>query len=131
MSQAGTPLDSERYISLETFKKDGGGVKTPVWATPLDGKLVVFSEGEAYKVKRIRRNPAFKAAACDVRGNVAPGATWYEGTARLVDDPAYIERALAAIKAKYGWQSAIGTFFSKLSGKFKTRAYIELSFNAG
>ena len=27
---AGTPLDSERYISLETFKRDGTGVPTPV-----------------------------------------------------------------------------------------------------
>src|ERR1700729_2183968 len=48
------PFAAERYISLETFKRDGGGVKTPVWAAPLDGALVVFSAGDSFKVKRLR-----------------------------------------------------------------------------
>lgn len=122
-----TPLDHERYISLETFKKDGNGVKTPVWCAPLDGKLCVFSESRAYKVKRIGRDPRFRATGCDVRGNVPAGATWYQGTARLVDDPAHIERMLGALKQKYGWQMGIGNFFARLSGRFEKRAYIELT----
>ena len=77
----GTPLDAERYINLETFRKDGTGVKTPVWAAALDGRLVVFTDGTSYKVKRLRANPAIKAAACDVRGNVR--GAWHDGTARI------------------------------------------------
>ena len=57
----GTPLDKERFISLETFKKNGDGVKTPVWSAPLDGKLVVFTAGGSYKVKRLRNNSASSA----------------------------------------------------------------------
>ena len=120
-----TPLDAERYISLETFKKDGGGVKTPVWTAPLDGKLCVFSESRAYKVKRIGRDPRFRAAGCDIRGNVH--GTWYQGTARLITEPAHIERMLGALGAKYGWQMSIGNFFAKVSGRFDKRAYIELT----
>lgn len=122
----GTPLDSESYINLETFKMDGNGVKTPVWAAPLDGKMVVFSESKAYKIKRLRRNPKFRAAACDVRGNVR--GPWYSGTARLVDDPAEIARFLDALKRKYGWQMSVGNFFARLTGRFGKRAYIELTF---
>ena len=57
-----TPLDGETYISLETFRKDGSGVKTPVWAAALDGKLVVMTDGTSHKVKRLRSNPAATAA---------------------------------------------------------------------
>ena len=63
-------LGDARYINLESFKKDGNGVKTPVWCAPLDGHIVVFTEGEAYKVKRVRRNPKVRVAECDVRGKV-------------------------------------------------------------
>lgn len=125
---AKTPLDDERYINLETFKKDGSGVKTPVWAAPLDGKLVVFSEGKAYKVKRLRRDPRFRAAGCDVRGNVH--GAWYSGSGRIVEDAAEIERCLGALRAKYGWQVAVTNFFARLSGRFNKRAYIELTFDA-
>lgn len=123
---AGTPLDAERYINLETFKMDGNGVKTPVWAAPLDGKMVVFSESKAYKIKRLRRNPRFCAAGCDVRGKVH--GPWYAGTARIVDDPAEIARFLEALGRKYGWLMSVGNFFARLSGRFNKRAYIELTF---
>ena len=121
-----TALDAERYISLETFKKDGSGVKTPVWCVPLDGgRLGVFSEGSAYKVKRIRRDPRFRAAGCDVRGKIH--GPWHQGSARIVDDPAEIESILASLRRKYGWQSAVTNFFARLAGRMERRAYIELT----
>ena len=51
-------LDTElgSYINLRTFKRDGTGVDTPVWFAESDGKLYVFTEGDAYKVKRLRRD---------------------------------------------------------------------------
>ena len=53
----GTPLDRDPYVSLLSWKRDGSGVETPVWAAPLDGKLVVFTLKDSFKVKRVRRNP--------------------------------------------------------------------------
>ena len=70
MTGASTPLDDEQYINLETFRKDGSGVKTPVWAAAQDGKLVVMTDGTSHKVKRIRADPKVRAAACDARGTV-------------------------------------------------------------
>ncbi len=121
----GTPLDHERYISLETFRRDGSGVKTPVWAAPLDGTLVVFTDGTSYKVKRLRANKKCRAAGCDARGTVK--GAWSEGTCRIVEDEGHKQRALAALRQKYGWQIRVLDFFSRLSGRIKRRVILELS----
>src|SRR5437660_3569862 len=68
----------QRYLNLETFKKSGQGVKTPVWfaADPSakldsnDAKLYVYTIGVSGKVKRIRNNPRVNVAPCDMRGGL-------------------------------------------------------------
>jgi PPOX class probable F420-dependent enzyme len=122
---AGTPLDQERYISLETFRKDGTGVKTPVWAAALDGKLFILTDGTSYKVKRLRNNPKCRAAACDARGRV--NGPWHDGQCRILEDSAYIARGHAALKKKYGWQMLVLDFFSTLTGRKSRRAFLEIS----
>jgi PPOX class probable F420-dependent enzyme len=102
MPSTTTPLDNERYINLETFRKDSSGVKTPVWAAAIDGKLVVVTDGTSFKAKRLRQNPSFRAAACDSRGKLH--GSWYKGTARFLEDPAAIARADSTLKRKYGLQ---------------------------
>ncbi len=128
MPAAPPPFADEPYINLETFKRDGNGVKTPVWAAPLDGVLVVFSAGNAFKVKRLQRDPRIRVAACDVRGNVR--GEWREGTGRVVADAAWITRAHAALRKKYGWMMAMGDFFASLTGRKAKRAYLELTFGS-
>jgi uncharacterized protein len=124
---ATTPLDAEPYIALETFKKDGTGVKTPVWAAALDGKLVVMTDGTSYKVKRLRNNAKIRAAGCTVGGNVH--GPWYEGSGRVLDE-AGAARADDALRAKYGLLYGVSGFFSALAGRKKRRAYLELTLDA-
>ena len=45
-----------QYINLETFKKDGSKVTTPVWVAQQNNSLVVTTGKNAGKVKRIRNN---------------------------------------------------------------------------
>jgi uncharacterized protein len=120
-----TPLDDERYVNLETFKKDGTGVKTPVWAAPLDGRLVVFTDGTSYKVKRLRRDPRIRVAACDVRGNLK--GDWHDGTGRILEDAGEKARAMAALRRKYGWQIRVLDVFSWIGRRIGRRAFLELS----
>jgi uncharacterized protein len=120
-----TDLADERYINLESFKRDGSGVLTPVWCAPLAGKIVVFSAGSAYKVKRVRRNPRVRVAACDVRGKLL--GPWRDGSCVVVEDPAHQQRAYAALRAKYGWMMMITDFFSALAGKKSKRAVLEIA----
>ena len=76
-------LDRHKYISLETFRKNGEGVKTPVWFVAHNGALYVYTEADSWKVKRIRNNPRVRVALCDVRGRVK--GPWLDGAASIVD----------------------------------------------
>jgi uncharacterized protein len=122
---AAADLDDARYVNLLSFKRDGGEAKTPVWAAPIDGKLGIYTAGDSYKVKRIRRNPAVRVARCDVRGNLM--GPWYEGTCAIVEDPARRARILEALLRKYGLQMRILNFFATLSGRAKKRVFLEVT----
>ncbi|HEY1691326.1 MAG TPA: PPOX class F420-dependent oxidoreductase [Polyangiaceae bacterium] len=129
MATGEAPLGDARYVSLETFRKDGTGVKTPVWAAPLDGKLVVFTAGDSFKVKRLRNDARVRVAACDVRGNVR--GEWLSGKGHIVEDAAQVEQVLGALRRKYGFQMRVTDFFARLSGRYRKRAYLELSLERG
>jgi PPOX class probable F420-dependent enzyme len=73
----------QKYISLETFKKNGEGVKTPVWFVLHNDALYVYTEADSWKVKRIRNNPRARVAVCNVRGRVR--GPWLEATASIVE----------------------------------------------
>ena len=121
---ARSTLADERYISIESFKKDGSGVRTPVWCAPLDGTIVVVTDGTSYKVKRIRRNPKVRLAPCDARGKIQ--GEWSDGEALIMTDPDRIKRAHAALITKYGWQVRMLDLGSRLFGRIGRRAYLEL-----
>lgn len=121
----GTPFDDDSYVSLRSFKRDGRAVDTPVWAAPLDGRLVVFTLRDSWKVKRIRRDPRVEVARCSMFGAVS--GPWRNGTCRIVQDPAAEARAYAALDAKYGWQMRIGTLMRRLVGGMERRVILEIT----
>jgi uncharacterized protein len=123
-----TPLDDDPYVSLLSFKRDGTGVQTPVWAAPLDGKLVVFTLKDSFKVKRIRRNPHVRVAKCGVAGKLL--GPWYDGACVLVTDGAHEARAYEALNAKYGWQMRLGTLLRSTFGGLDKRAVLEITVGA-
>ena len=73
----------QKYISLETFKKNGQGVKTPVWFVLHNDALFLYTEADSWKVKRIRNNPRVRVAVCNVRGKVR--GPWLDATASIVE----------------------------------------------
>jgi len=120
-------LRGERYLNLETFKRDGSGVKTPVWFAHVDDRLVIFTESKSYKVKRLRRNTKVRVAACGARGAIK--GPWFEGTGTLVnDDPGREKVAYDALLAKYGWQMRLTNFASRVAGRINARKIIEVTF---
>ena len=73
----------QNYISLETFRKSGLGVKTPVWFVLHDGTFYVYTEADSGKVKRIRNNPRVRVAVCNMRGDVK--GPWLDATASIIE----------------------------------------------
>jgi uncharacterized protein len=124
---AARPFDpgSERYVNLATFRRNGAEVRTPVWIAAAGNRYYVFSAGDAGKIKRIRVTPRVRLAACDLRGEVK--SNWIDGDARIVSESTVIATALQALRNKYGLQMRSTDFFAKLTGRFRKRAYIEIT----
>ena len=77
------PFDGQKYISLETFKKNGQGVKTPVWFVLHQNAFYVYTEADSWKVKRVRNNPRVRVAVCNMRGTIK--GPWLDATASVVE----------------------------------------------
>jgi len=111
-------FDGHKYVNLETFKKSGEGVKTPVWfaADPAaslassDAKLYLYTIGVSGKVKRVRNNPRVRIAPCDMRGNVL--GEWVEARAEIVAGEE-AARGMQLLNKKYfPWKQLLGFFAS-------------------
>jgi uncharacterized protein len=105
-------IGRSRYVSLTTYRKNGTAVATPVWHVMNGGELLVISDAEAWKVKRIRNNSHVVVTVCDFRGRIAPGAPSVEGTARLLDEADTV--AGRALLARKYFMSRIGNWFARI-----------------
>ena len=83
-------FSTHKYLSLETFKKSGESVRTPIWFAA-DGRvsvdsgaarLYIYTIGDTGKVKRIRNNTRVRIAPCDMRGKVL--GEWVDAQAEIV-----------------------------------------------
>jgi len=104
-------IGRSRYVSLTTYRKDGTAVATPVWHVLDGGELIVVSDAEAWKVKRIRNNGHVVVTVCGFRGQIAPGAPSAQGTARLLDE-AGTQAGRRLLARKY-LLSRIGNWFAR------------------
>jgi PPOX class probable F420-dependent enzyme len=109
-------LAGEKYINLETYRKSGQGVRTPVWFVEMingDGSvLYVRTSDDTGKYKRVRNNPSVQIAPCDMRGGVK--GNWVKGEARIADEEEKT-KAFKMLEKKYGIIYKMTRMF--LSGK--------------
>jgi PPOX class probable F420-dependent enzyme len=57
-----------KYLSVTSFKRDGTAVATPMWFVADNGHLLVETDADSGKAKRIRTNPVVKIAPCSASG---------------------------------------------------------------
>jgi PPOX class probable F420-dependent enzyme len=126
-------LDAAKYVSFTTYKKDGNPVSLPVWVVPFEGGYAFTTDHDAFKVKRVRRDSRATLAVCTFKGQVAPGATVYQGTAVLLDGPDS-KRVAALVRKKYSVmylaiiaQSAVRRLFGKGSHAADTAIKVTLT----
>jgi uncharacterized protein len=115
-------FQQNKYLNLESFRKNGQGVRTPVWfaGDPVSGPpkaLYVYSEADSGKAKRIRRNSQVRIAACDMRGKLL--GDWIEARAEIVTGEE-AGRGMRLLNAKYAPWKQLLDFFSK----FKRRGRV-------
>lgn len=93
-------FDNQKYLNLETYRRNGQAMPTPVWFVRDGDALYVRTVADSGKVKRARNNPRVRVAPCEVRGELK--GPWVEGKATLVDDPAVAQRVVQLLNQKYG-----------------------------
>ena len=106
-------LAAANYISLESYRKSGAPVRTPVWITEDSGRLYCWTLTNTGKVKRIRANPLARLAKCDARGKLQGG--WVAAEARLLASRPALKSQLRRLRAKYGWKFLAYRLMSILS----------------
>ena len=118
-------LGDPKYISLETFRKNGEGVRTPVWTVAQDGKLLVWTQGDSWKVKRARNNPRVRVAKCDMRGNTE--GPWVEGVVASISDDREQKTAMRGhLRRKYPFMFSILSFIAALRRENSGRVVVEI-----
>jgi PPOX class probable F420-dependent enzyme len=114
-AQAWAEVGRASYVSFTSYRKNGTPVSTPVWIAPDGDDLYFFSDTDAFKVKRVRNNPAVTLQPCDVRGRVKDGAPVVSGVAEVLDH-ADTPRVRGIVNRKYRLMGTIGGFLSRLRG---------------
>ena len=103
----------QKYINLETYKKDGTPVRTPVWFM-IDGDIVyVVTREKRGKVKRLKNNQNIRIVPCSFKGK--PESEWIKGIAQKVAGEE-AEKAIKLRKKKYGFSARLTGLFSSQKG---------------
>jgi PPOX class probable F420-dependent enzyme len=93
-------FEGKSYLNLETFRKNGIGVKTPVWFTQNDKTIYIRTVAGSGKVKRIKNSGGVKIVPC--QGNGTPTGEWVAAHAIEVTDPEAAELVRRLLEKKYG-----------------------------
>lgn len=105
---------SGKYINLETYRKTGQAVLTPVWFMTEGEQVIVVTKSETGKVKRLRNNDRVRIVPSGMRGE--PQGEWVQGRARFLEKDE-LDRALKARNKKYGFQAKLAGLFSSTKGE--------------
>ena len=113
-------FENQSYLNLETFRKSGAGVQTPVWFVEDGGVLYVRTILNSGKVKRIRNNSQVRVVPSGGRGE--PRGEWVQARAVLAD-ASRAETVNQLMKRKYGVQKSM----FDLLGRFNKSDYATLA----
>jgi PPOX class probable F420-dependent enzyme len=107
-------FEGEKYLCLETYKKSGQGVKTPVWFV-ISNKVIYIATAESSgKVKRLNHNKSVKLCPSTFKG--VPKGEWIEGQA-FFGNESELNLTMSLRNKKYGLLSRIVNMFVSRKGK--------------
>lgn len=123
-------LGDPRFIAVETFRKSGQGVKTPVWTVAQNGKFLVPTSADSWKVKRARNNSRVRVAVCDAQGNTKSPRV--EGVVLSISGEAEVKKEMRnLLKRKYPFTMVFVSLFSGFLGKYKNFVVMEIGDKQG
>jgi PPOX class probable F420-dependent enzyme len=118
-------FEKQQYLNVETFRKNGAGVKTPVWFVRDEERLLIWTETTSGKAKRMKNNPRVKIVPS--KGDGTPVGEWVAATVRLDDSAAALKQIQALMSKKYGWMFAVFGLLGRLRRSQYTSIQVEVS----
>ncbi len=111
-SKLGQFID-QKYINLETYKKDGTPIRTPVWFVIDNDLIYVITRDTTGKVRRLKNNQDVQIVPCSFKGE--PKNVWVKGKAeKIVGETA--DNIIKLRKKKYGMSARLIGLFTSQKG---------------
>ena len=104
-------FSNQKYINLETYRKNGQAVQTPVWFVIEGDVIYIRTDKNSGKIKCARNNPHVRITPCNARGQ--PKGEWIDGEARIASW-SESQWANQLLKQKYGLQGKLIRMFNKI-----------------
>jgi PPOX class probable F420-dependent enzyme len=115
-------FEKQNYLNIETFRKNGQGVKTPVWFVQDGETLHVWTYAGSGKAKRIHRDGSVRVVPCTATGE--PRGEWVSAQAVADDSSEAIQNVEILMKKKYG---LLFMFFHALGRRDTKKAALKIS----
>ena len=93
-------FNGKPFLNLESFRKNGASMKTPVWFTQASDVIYVRTVANSGKVKRIRNNGNINIVPCEANGNST--GQWVQAQAVEVSEQATAGLVAQWLDEKYG-----------------------------
>jgi PPOX class probable F420-dependent enzyme len=107
-------FEKQQFMNIETFRKNGQGVKTPVWFAQDGNTLHVWTEANTGKAKRIRRDGKVRIAPATASGEAL--GEWITAKAQTNETPEAVKYTEKLMRKKYGIMFPIFGLLGKLRG---------------
>jgi len=122
-------FEDQEFLSIETFRKNGIGVKTTVWFAQEGDMLYIWTVGDSGKVKRIRNNARVDVAPCKRFGTIT--GEWVAGQASVDHSAAAVRHVEILLGRKLGFVFAmfrlVDRLRDRLTGKQRVSIKVSLS----
>ena len=106
-------FSEQKYINLETYKRDNTPVKTPVWFVIDKGLVYIITRESTGKVKRLKNNQNVRIVPCSFKGEIKN--EWVNGKAQMVTG-SEADNVIKLRKKKYGFAVRLSGLFTSQKG---------------
>jgi uncharacterized protein len=114
---------NQKYINLETYRRNGQAVRTTVWFVMDAGTIYIRTDMNSGKVKRIKNNPNIRITPSGARGQLK--GKWIEGKIKMAGS-LELEHANQLLEQKYGILGKIIRVFNKIRNTRPTVLSIQI-----
>jgi len=106
-------FSKQKYINLETYKRDSTSVKTPVWFVIDNDLIYIITRESTGKVKRLKNNQNVRVVPCSFKGEIKN--EWVNGKAQKVTG-SEADNVIKLRKKKYGFAVRLSGLFTSQKG---------------